>query len=211
MDKLESKLVQLGYDYEEIGPLIFLVKDFLSDDSIIQINKAIESATQKDWEKHYMEGVIDLAYRKYSRYDIENLVEEGLVEITNDWHDKNLGLKYDISGPISDKILEIFSFDKGLGFDGVGTIQRQYSGSELREHVDNHADPLIEYAVIMYVNDDYNDGELFFSRLGISIKPPKKSLLIFPSGEDYLHGVKPPSEGPFRYVLPSFVRRKNEQ
>ena len=88
----------------------------------------------------------------------------------------------------------------------MGTIQRQYEGARLIEHVDNHADPNIKYAVIMYINEDYTDGELFFRKLDLTIKPPAKSLIIFPSGEEYLHGVKPPGTGPYRYVLPSFVR-----
>lgn len=208
MNSLEGMLKKMGYSFLEIGPSIFLVNDFLNDETINKINKVIDTAAQADWETHYMQGVVDLAKRKYGRTDLDNLIEEGLVEITNHWHDKNLGLEYEISESITEKIQTIFSFNPDLEFDGVGTIQRQYAGAELREHVDDHADPLIAYAVIMYINDDYNGGELFFRKLGIEIVPPAKSLIIFPSGEEYLHGVRPPDDGPMRYVLPSFVRRK---
>jgi hypothetical protein len=208
MDSLEKKIKELGYDYKKVQESIFLIKNFLTDDEISLIKKEIALASQEDWEVHYMLGVIDLAERKYGRTDIKNLVEEGLVEITNNWHDKNLGLKHEISEGISERIKKLISFDDFLVFDGVGTIQRQYAGVPLVEHVDNHADPEIEYAVIMYINDDYVDGELFFKNLELEVKPSAKSLIIFPSGEEYLHGVKAPGEGALRYVLPSFVRKK---
>lgn len=208
MNKLEAQLAKLNYNYEEVARGIYLISDFLSDQEVQKVMEIINAASEEDWKTHYMQGVKDLAERKYNRTDIDNLVAEGLIEITTHWIDKNLGLPHDVSGPISDRIKEIISFDEEIAFDGVGTIQRQYEGEPLIEHVDNHSDPMIEYAVIMYINDDYNAGELFFGRLGLEIVPPAKSLLIFPSGEDYLHGVKPPTAGPLRYVLPSFVRRR---
>lgn len=211
MNKLESRIIQLGYEYEEVARGVYLVHNFLSDKEVSSVLSLINSATEEDWQTHYMQGVKDLAKRKYDRTDIDNLVAEGKVEITTHWIDKNLGLPYDISGPISERVTKIIEFDEDIAFDGIGTIQRQYEGEPLVEHVDNHSDPMIEYAVIMYINDDYNGGELFFGRLGLEIVPPAKSLIIFPSGEDYLHGVKPPSAGPQRYVLPSFVRKKNVQ
>jgi hypothetical protein len=208
MYDLKTHLSKLDYPHTEVAENIILVENFLKEEESFFIEKIINDATEEDWKSHYMNGVIGLAERKYGRADIDNLVEEGLIEITYKWIDKNILLPSRISDPISERIREIFLFDKNLNFDGVGTIQRQYAGAELVEHVDNHADPLIEYAVIIYVNDDYTGGELFFSNIDFSIKPKAKSLIIFPSGDKYLHGVKPPGDGPLRYVLPSFVKRK---
>lgn len=209
MNELSKQLEKLGYSFKKIEDSIFMVYDFLTDNQVEKLYSYILSASDKDWETHYMEGVVGLAERKYGRTDLENLVEEGLVEITHHWKDKNLGMPYELSEPLAIKIKEIFSFDKTLKFDGVGTIQRQYSESPLPAHVDNHADPSIEYAVIMYINDDYNGGELYFSNLDIELKPLAKSLMIFPSHEVYKHGVKSPSDGPIRYVMPSFVRKND--
>jgi hypothetical protein len=208
MNDLKKHLLELEYSYTEVADNIFLIQDFLKEEESLLIEKIINDATEEDWTSHYMEGVLGLAERKYNRTDIDNLVKEGFIEITYNWIDKNILLPSEISDLISERISKIFLFDKSLSFDGVGTIQRQYAGAELVEHVDNHADPLIEYAVIIYVNDDYTDGELFFSNIDFSIKPKAKSLIIFPSGNKYLHGVKPPGDGPLRYVLPSFVKRK---
>lgn len=210
MNKIEAGIIAAGYDYLEVGPQIYMVYDFLSDEEIDSVMSQINNATQEDWEAHYMEGIKGLAERKFGRTDIDNLVEEGLLQITYHWIDKNLPMEQnDHRSNIGKKIAEIIKYDEEVVFDGVGTIQRQYEGAELREHVDDHSDPLIRYAVIMYINDDYADGELFFGNLGLKLKPPPKAMLIFPSGEAYLHGVLPPGAGPHRYVLPSFVREKN--
>ena len=182
MNNIEKGLSDLGYEYKKIKKEIYLIENFLYDSEIKEVLEVIKNSSEMDWQTHYMDGVKGLAERKYGRTDIDNLVDEGLVEITDHWFDKNLSLPYEISGPISDRIKDIIRHDQNILFDGVGTIQRQYEGAHLTEHVDNHADPLIEYAVIMYINDDYTDGELFFSRLGLEIKPPAKSMVIFPSG-----------------------------
>jgi hypothetical protein len=209
MNKIEAGIIASGYRYSEVAESVYLVYDFLEYHEIDAILKQINSASQEDWESHYMNGILGLAERKFGRSDLDNLIKEGLIEITNHWIDKNLPLSdQEARQSISKRVSDIVSKDDSVAFDGVGTIQRQYEGAELKEHVDDHADPLIKYAVIMYINDDYLDGELFFRNLDLKIKPPARSLIVFPSGEKYLHGVMPPGAGPHRYVLPSFVREK---
>jgi hypothetical protein len=58
----------------------------------------------------------------------------------------------------------------------------------------------------LYINDDYNDGELFFKNLDLRVRPTPKSLLIFPGNENYEHGVETVSDGPIRYVLVGFIK-----
>jgi hypothetical protein len=79
-------------------------------------------------------------------------------------------------------------------------------GVDLMSHTDDHTDPSISYATIVYINDDYNDGELFFKNLDIKLKPKPKTLLIFPGNEKYEHGVKTVSDGPIRYVIVGFIK-----
>jgi hypothetical protein len=79
----------------------------------------------------------------------------------------------------------------------------------LKDHVDNHTDPSLEYAAVLYLNDNYFAGEVYFVNQNIELKPDSRSLLIFPSTEGWRHGVNPPGPGPHRYVLPSFVSRKD--
>jgi hypothetical protein len=58
-------------------------------------------------------------------------------------------------------------------------------GVELKSHTDQHTDPSIHYATIIYINDDYVDGELFFPNKDISLRPKPGDLLFFPGNEEY--------------------------
>lgn len=208
MSKARNHIEQLDYFVEEVAKEIFLIHDFITQDEAEMVFNQIESSSEEDWTGHYWGGLIANAERQFGRTDVENLIKEGLVQVTEEWMDKTLSLKWETSNLFTQRIVNILNFDKNVMFDGIGTIQRQYSGVKLTEHVDNHSDPGIKYAVVIYLNDDYNGGEVFFSKLNFETKPPKYSMLLFPSGEEYWHGVKPVKDGPVRYVMPSFARIK---
>jgi len=44
-----------------------------------------------------------------------------------------------------------------------------------------------EVSCIMYLNDDYQGGELEFTKFDLKIKPKKNSILLFPSNYAYEH------------------------
>jgi hypothetical protein len=87
----------------------------------------------------------------------------------------------------------------------LNRVQRQYTGTALPNHYDaTHSSRLVG-AVILYLNDNYVDGELVFDKLGIKFRPPKYSLLKFLSTEEYSHETEIVGVGPTRYVLATFV------
>jgi hypothetical protein len=200
-----NDIKSLGYDVEEIAHRVFLIKDFLLEEERNQILDFIELHNEDSWQDHYMNGLRDFAKEKFGYDDVDELVRLGKLEVTHAWVDKNLSLDKSIALPINLRLNKIFKHIPEINLKGIGTIQRQYEGAPLIAHVDNHTDPSLVYATIIYINDDYTDGELFFSNLGVEIVPPAGSLIIFPTGEEHLHGVNAPGPGPLRYVLPSFV------
>jgi hypothetical protein len=204
--ELEKNIKNLGYGYHALGPGIFEIYDVLSDEDKAVAWTIINSKTQSDWEEDYKNSQIELANRKYGRTDLDNMIAEGLVEYTDNWYDKAIKIPRTALTKVNKRIIEIFGYDKKLYFGGIDTIQRQYEGEELVEHVDNDADPDVAFAAIAYINDDYEKGELFFSNFNLEVKPKSGSLVVFPGGKEYSHGVKAPGVGPIRYVLPSFVR-----
>lgn len=205
-NEITNQIERLGYRYEEIYPRIILIHNFLTESDVEPLWEIINSSSQEDWEKDYRESQIELAKRKYGTENIDKLIKLGLMEYTYGWSDKSIAIPEEKARAINKKISKIFEFDKSLWFGDVDTIQRQYAGAELAEHIDSDGDPDILYAIIGYLNDDYFGGELFFSNIGLDIKPPKNSIIIFPDGEEYKHGVRAPGEGPMRYALPTFVR-----
>jgi hypothetical protein len=205
-DNMKKHILSMGCDLEEIYNGIFLIKNFLTEEDVAPLWEIINNATQKDWEEDYLNSQKALALRKYGRDDVENLINEGIMEYTYAWADKAIAVPEKTVYGLNQRIAKIFDFNKDLFYGKIDTIQRQYEGAPLAEHVDSHGDPQILFAVIGYLNDDYTDGELFFSKLNIKIKPPANSLIIFPDGEQYMHGVMAPGPGPLRYALPTFVR-----
>jgi len=72
-------------------------------------------------------------------------------------------------------------------------------GTSQKEHTDNGND----FTAIMYLNENYEGGELNFPTLDISIKPKKGSLIIWPG---YLtHSISEISSGT-RYTMPIFLK-----
>lgn len=203
---IESK----GYDVDEISPRIFAIKNFLKEQEIQSLKDIVASKTEEDWSEHYMNGVRMLAKLKYDRDDIDNLVAEGKVEITQNWADKAIAIhQYPVTQVINHRLTEFFDGFPDLHGNTVGTIQRQYSNVPLGKHVDNHTDPSLVYAAVIYFNDDYTDGELYFTNQNLEIRPEPGTMMLFPTTKEFEHGVNAPGDGPTRYAMPCFIARKD--
>jgi hypothetical protein len=201
--------INAGYVVEELATEVWLIEDFVSAEDIKSIFDFVSSKTDEDWLNHYMEHLRDRAERDFGTRDVETLNKEGKFEITFDWADKTIMLpSLNVVQKVNEGIKNIVSYDPNLYFEGSGTLQRQYEGSDLKVHVDNHVDPHVAYACVIYLNDDYNYGEVIFPEQGLELKPKPGSMLFFSSGETHPHGVNPPGPGPLRYVLPCFIKQK---
>ena len=84
-------------------------------------------------------------------------------------------------------------------------------GYELLPHADAenpggepHPYPWRHFASVISLNDDYGDGAIHFPELDIELRPPVRTLLVFPGTLDYLHGVRPVTQG-MRHTLASFL------
>lgn len=208
IEKFLNQLRANDLEFEKIDDELIRVKNYITPDELSAINETIERTTQKDWETHYMSSVSDFCMLKFGRRDVDNLIAEGKFEITKGWADKNLSIQ---DSPASRSIFgRLFATlnkcDPLLALSGLSTIQRLPPGSELKSHVDQDTDPSIRYAAIIYLNDDYNSGEIFFKNRKVVLKPKTRDLLFFPGNGDYEHGVMPVTDGPVRYVMVGFVK-----
>lgn len=200
----------LGYAAEELAPRIFLIAYFATPDEIATLHEEVNNAAEEDWSHRYLGETRKHALAKFGRDDIENLVKEGLLEITDHFADKTLRISDDqLRLTLQSRATEIFQQAGDLEFTGFMSHQRLYAGSALTAHFDQYSDKLVQYAAVLYINDDYVDGEIFFPRQGLKLRPKPGSLLIFPGTEDYVHGVHPVGEGPVRYVIPAFIKTRH--
>ena len=206
---LKKEFEDAGYKTEVFHENVLSIENFITVEELDTLLKIIETTPNEDWLIEYTKNLVRFCMEKFGRDDVDNLVAEGKFEITQNWADKNLNI---VTEPIS-VVLQgrlgklIHLADPSLELAGFGTLQRMQSGVELKPHTDQHTDPSIRYAAILYINDDYADGTLFFkNKENSDIKPKPRTLLIFPGNEEFEHGVRHVGEGPIRYVTVGFIK-----
>ena len=206
---LKKEFDNAGYKTEVFHDHVLSIENFISSEELDTILKIIEVTPEEDWSIEYTKNLARFCMEKFGRDDVENLVAEGKFEITRNWEDKNLSIVTEpiiitLQGRLG-RLLELA--DPSLELAGFGTLQRMQAGVELKSHTDQHTDPSIRYAAILYINDDYKDGTLFFiNKENSDLRPKPGTLLIFPGNEEYEHGVRHVGEGPIRYVTVGFMK-----
>lgn len=200
----------LGFDVEEVMPRIFKIRNFLSKQEVDQVLAEVTSYTEEQWRFRYMEEMRRSCLEKFGRDDIEALVDEGLLEVTWNFADKNTEyLNEEFRETMRLRAQQIFDIVGGIQLNGFLVVHRLYEGTDLKSHYDQYSDKLIEYAAVLYINEGYTDGQLFFPNFDFEVVPEPGTLMVFPGTEDYEHGVRPVGAGPVRYNLPTFVKRQH--
>jgi hypothetical protein len=208
---LKKEFDDAGYNTEVFHDGILFIKDFLKDKELDTLLEIIKTTPNEDWSIEYTKNLARFCMEKFGRDDVDNLVAEGKFEITQGWEDKNLDITHkEISRTLQVRLGDLISLsDDSLELAGFGTLQRMQPGVELKAHTDQHTDPSIKYAAILYINDDYKDGTLFFkNKENSDLRPSPGTLLLFPGNEEYEHGVRFVTEGPIRYVTVGFIKIK---
>lgn len=83
-------------------------------------------------------------------------------------------------------------------------IARFEEGYGMHEHFDSNKPN--DIATLIYLNEDYEGGQIYFPDLDIFIKPQEGDLVCFPDTPDFVHGVKPIKSGT-RYTAPRWFTR----
>lgn len=182
---------------KEVYPGINLFEDFLTDEECSWLIQYAESLSADEWKDLYTKNQSHAEERDGHGQD-------------NFWSDKVAEI------PFGNEMMNIINLrvksvlPENEYHTTLNRIQRQYTGTALPKHYDGaHSESLIG-AVILYLNDDYSDGELVFDKLDIQFRPPKRSMLTFLSSEDYSHLTNVVGDGPTRYVLATFTWNNEE-
>jgi len=87
-------------------------------------------------------------------------------------------------------------------------IRKYKELKEMKEHHDSiGADSSLKYSMILYLNSDYEGGELYFKNQDILIKPEAGSFIIFPATELFLHESKQLQKG-VKYMCHTHIYKK---
>lgn len=83
---------------------------------------------------------------------------------------------------------------------------RASEGQGMDVHTDNvePADKVNMFGVVIYLNDDYEGGEIHYPELNLTHKPLACSMVVHRASR--AHGVRPVTGNKVRYVMTSFVK-----
>jgi len=170
--------------FEQVGNSasnIILVKNFLSDEEI----------------KYLFDNMHEKNKMSFESQKDENGNAVNWMHIYTGIHDK-----FGIRHRIAKTIVRAYKFNRIKPKEPQLSVAKWETGTKLNLHVDdlgyvtdNHIPTLV------YLNDDYEGGEISFATHDLVIKPKVGDLLIFPGNMHYAHEVKEVLSGT-RYTLP---------
>lgn len=94
----------------------------------------------------------------------------------------------------------------------VFDIKMYNAGASMGTHYDRHpfGDNETILSAVIYLNDDYEGGELYFDQQDITIKPEAGTVIFFPSTEDFTHSSLEVISGT-KQAIPLFFYKNEEQ
>lgn len=108
-------------------------------------------------------------------------------------------------------IVERFYALKAPLYNDIFQLVQWPLGLSMRPHADRanpdgspHGMRYRHYAGILYLNDDYEGGELYFTALDLAIKPKRGMFVGFTGGFHHEHAVTRMESGAVRMTMPSF-------
>lgn len=124
--------------------------------------------------------------------------------------DTMISLRYRIIDRLTEALVEQIGPIPPL-YSDVLNFARWPQGYELQPHADaqnpgNHPHPFPwrNFAAVIYLNEDYDGGAIYFPELGIETRPAAGTLICFPGTLKYLHGVRMVTGG-MRHTIASFL------
>lgn len=73
-------------------------------------------------------------------------------------------------------------------YEAFNFVKYEGSGTHFKVHADHGPTYVCTVSVVVYLNDDYEGGEIWFPRMdGLSIKPKAGDVVVFPSTYIYEH------------------------
>lgn len=206
-DILKDVIANSGYEYKRLGNDAYLVYNFLTEEERLAfLHLADRDTLPPQWTFHYLQELEDQGRDMYGRTDIASLIIEGKLMLIPRNMDQIISTEpvAEHADRITDRLNNEFLPEKYKSIK-YGVIQRHYEGVHLDDHRDTDCNPNLKFATVVYLNDDFGGGEVYFKDedLTMEMKPIPGSMLIFNANR--LHGTKPVIGDKTRYVLTSFI------
>jgi Rps23 Pro-64 3,4-dihydroxylase Tpa1-like proline 4-hydroxylase len=87
------------------------------------------------------------------------------------------------------------------------SLLRYTTGQHYKQHYDGNIESGRVISVLIYLNDDYDGGEIEFPNFNLKIKPKSGTLILFPSNYAYSHIAHDVISGT-KYVIVTWLKDK---
>ena len=178
---------------------ISITENFLTEEEATYLISVAESVNQSTWRT---QGENSPEVENFDFWDDKNLFMHKLPDF-----DRELVLR--LEERAHRLYEETYGLENlGVRYVSINIIHRFSPGHSMEPHQDrgpHYTNNDIMHGFVIYINDDYLGGEIYYPKKDISIKPKARSLVIHPGTEEYTHGVKEVQSG-IRYTLTSFSR-----
>lgn len=202
-----------GLKAVEVCDSIWLIENVMDEADRLFILDYIENASEELWSSGFSNTLRKQAVEVLGSDITEEQINEYVRERAenpdlNYWVSKSLELPPDgefekIAQRLDDKVREFF--DGVFKYGRWTLVSRHVPGVDMTAHKDQGEDLTLARASMLYLNDDYEGGEIYFVNFDFEIKAPAGSVLVFPSTEHWTHGVRTVRPGRPRYAMPALV------
>jgi hypothetical protein len=167
-------------------------------DKLIDTIETTNGIALTSWSTWFAYGSSEDPYGEIKYMQAKLLVDES-NELTRNNSSYILNTLVDAMATCAREYASIYEIDKSmLEFaehalrypETTYGINKYFEGQYMGPHVDwNEFNSDITYTIVVYLNDDYEGGELYFvdPSIDIKIKPKAGSIVMFPSKLPYLH------------------------
>ena len=185
--------------------LISINEDFITEEEHLCFLELAKTLTEKDlWGKDVQPDSL-----WYDRYFFLNELPYTENGFGSTFDRKIFSKALEIRKRIQNAIVDFMKIDAPIYADCL-QLNRWRPGDKQDPHADGemageekHPYPRREYGSILYLNNEYEGGNLYFPQYDLELEPKPRMLGFFPGTLDYLHGVREITNGT-RYTLSAF-------
>ena len=178
--------------FQSIGKDIWVYHNFLSSDEVKIILNKIKSSGDELWESGHPENKFTIGL------DEAKIISKRVQDLLP----KNLNIHAHSS-------ITRLNINEGHGvhsdnhdFLNIRRLSKLVKNDDCFLLVDNSL-----YGMVVYINDNYDGGEIFYTKQNIIYKPKAGDLLVHSGEEHCEHGVHPVKTN-VRYSFSSSIREK---
>jgi hypothetical protein len=205
---MNSKLLAPGIiEYKNVIPNYDRLMNLLDDESVSWNDALIVASRDPKEDPTSIEPKLNRDIRNcgsiampYDKYEMQSFIpNERMRDVYFEMHDiiKPVFTHYE------DEYMQEFKINVRSWHSRLEFL-RYDVGQFFEDHIDTVPGITRTVSAVLYLNDDYEGGEIYFSRFDLKIKPEKNSLILFPSNYVYNHSAEPVKKGT-KYAIATFL------